>query len=92
MGEAIRGFGFEGKLLILSPSHARIVHRSSQRVLIGFPFRQFPNARARLTQATLDPIDRHKGPRIMLPGDTMRALPLVFADIDDPCRHPVRHA
>ena len=49
-----------------------------------------PNARARLTNAALDPIDRHGGPRIMLAADTMRALPLFFADIDDPRRRQGR--
>ena len=49
-----------------------------------------PNARARLTNAALDPIDRHGGPRIMLPADTMRALPMFFADIDDPRRRQGR--
>ena len=45
-----------------------------------------PNARVRLTKTVLDPIDRHGGPRIMLAADTMRALPMFFADIDDPRR------
>ena len=49
-----------------------------------------PHARARLTPAALDPIDRHGGPKIMLPADTMRALPEFFADIDDPRRRQGR--
>ena len=49
-----------------------------------------PNARARLTKTVLDPIDRHGGPRIMLAADTMRALPMFFADIDDPRRRQGR--
>ena len=49
-----------------------------------------PNARVRLTKTVLDPIDRHGGPRIMLAADTMRALPMFFADIDDPRRRQGR--
>ena len=49
-----------------------------------------PHARARLTKAALDPIDRHGVPRIMIAADTMRALPEFFADIDDPRRRQGR--
>ena len=48
------------------------------------------HARARLTKAALDPIDRHGVPRIMIAADTMRALPEFFADIDDPRRRQGR--
>ena len=49
-----------------------------------------PHARARLSQAVLDPIDRHGAPKIMLAANTMRALPTFFADIDDPRRRQGR--
>ena len=45
-----------------------------------------PHARARLTRAALEPIDRHGGPKAMISADTMRSLPAFFADIDDPRR------
>lgn len=49
-----------------------------------------PHARARLTRPTLDPIDQHGAPKIMIAADTMRALPTFFADIDDPRRRQGR--
>ena len=47
-------------------------------------------ARARLTRPELLPIDRHGGPKAMIPADTMRSLPDFFADIDDPRRRQGR--
>ncbi len=49
-----------------------------------------PNARARLTRAALDPIDRHGAPKTMIAADTMRTLPEFFAGIDDPRRRQGR--
>ena len=49
-----------------------------------------PDARARLTRPALHPIDRHGGPKGMLPADTMRSLPGYFLDIDDPRRRQGR--
>lgn len=43
-------------------------------------------ARARLSQAVLDPSHRHGAPKIMLSADQMRLLPAFFADLEDPRR------
>ena len=49
-----------------------------------------PDARARMTRPALHPIDRHGGPKGMLPADIMRSLPGYFLDIDDPRRRQGR--
>ena len=43
-------------------------------------------ARAELARPVLDPRYRHGAPRLMLPAETMRALPAYFAEIPDPRR------